>query len=171
MGKRSNFARNPRDWYPTPEVAVFPLLPFLPDNFEFSEPFAGDGVLIDHLEKAGGKCLLKSDIEPLRADIQKKDFFEITYFPAMVITNSPWDRKILHPLIDHLIFHTDEFWLLFDASWPFTKQSSPYMEHCSDMVAIGRLKWIPDSKMTGKDDCAWYKFTKSKVSYTKFHGR
>ena len=29
MGKRSSFERIPRDFYPTPEAAVPPLLPFL----------------------------------------------------------------------------------------------------------------------------------------------
>ena len=31
MGKRSNFERNPRDFYPTPKEAVIPLLPHLPE--------------------------------------------------------------------------------------------------------------------------------------------
>lgn len=143
----------------------------MPDKFDFSEPFAGNGALIDHLEKIGGNCLLKSDIEPQRDDIQQIDFFTLDKFPATVITNSPWDRKILHPIIDKLITETDECWLLFDANWQYTKQSSQYIKYCERIVAIGRLKWFPDSKMTGKDDAAWYKFTNKKHEYTRFYGR
>ena len=32
------------------------------------------------------------------------------------------------------------------------------MNHCTDIVPIGRLKWEPGSKYTGKDNCAWYRF-------------
>ena len=38
MGKRSDFERIPRDYYPTPYSAVEPLLPHLPENFTFAEP-------------------------------------------------------------------------------------------------------------------------------------
>ena len=48
MGKRSEFERIPRDYYPTPYSAVQPLLPHLPDRFEFAEPCAGDMRLIEH---------------------------------------------------------------------------------------------------------------------------
>jgi hypothetical protein len=171
VGKRSDFVRIERDWYATPYVAILPLLPHLPEKFEFTEICAGNGALIDHLEKHGGTCVLKTDIEPQRSDIIQKDFFEITHFPAMPILNPPWNRKILHPLMDHLLKHTDEFWLLFDSDWAYTKQSSEYMVHCEKIVAIGRLKWIEGSTMTGKDNCAWYKFTKETHEYSKYFGR
>jgi hypothetical protein len=38
------------------------------------------------------------------------------------------------------------------------------------VVSVGRVKWIPDSKMTGKDNCAWYHFAPGD-SPTVFHGR
>jgi hypothetical protein len=171
MGKRSDFVKNPRDFYETPLQAVIPLLPYLPKTFEFSQPCAGSGQLVDHLEKHGGHCLWKSDIYPLRPDIQPIDFFSIASFPAPVIENPPWDRKFLHPMIDRLLELSDDyFWLLFDADWIHTKQSAAYMKYCSDIVSVGRVKWIPDSKMTGKDNCCWYRFS-AKTSQTIFHGR
>ncbi len=171
MGKRSDFEKNPRDFYETPIEAVIPLLPFLQKDFKFSQPCAGAGKLVDHLEKHGGQCLLKSDIHPMRSDITKLDFFAITKFPAPVIENPPWNRKFLHPMIERLLDVSDyHFWLLFDADWKHTKQSSKYIKYCSDIVSIGRLKWIPDSKMTGKDNCCWYKFSKN-TNQTIFHGR
>jgi hypothetical protein len=50
MGKRSDFQRKPRDFYPTPFAAVEPLIGHLPRKFKFSEPCAGDGQLCRHLE-------------------------------------------------------------------------------------------------------------------------
>ena len=88
----------------------------------------------------------------------------------MFITNPAWDRKILHPLITHLS-NLAPIWLLFDADWMHTKQSKAYMHRCAKIVSVGRIKWIPDSKMTGKDNCAWYLFDKNKWEETRFYGR
>lgn len=52
-----------------------------------------------------------------------------------------------------------------------TRQSAPLMHNCRKIVSVGRVKWIPGSKMTGKDNCAWYLFTKEKAAHTEFHGR
>ena len=62
MGKRSDFDRAPRDFYPTPREAVLPLLPHLGQRTLFSEPCAGDGALVDHLQAAGHLCIFESDI-------------------------------------------------------------------------------------------------------------
>ena len=40
MGKRSDFERKPRDFYPTPFAAVEPLIQHLPQGFAFAEPCA-----------------------------------------------------------------------------------------------------------------------------------
>ena len=53
MGKRSNFERIPRDFYPTPLKAVPPLIPYLQGIRSFAEPCAGDGALVRHLESSG----------------------------------------------------------------------------------------------------------------------
>ena len=171
LGKRSSFARNPRDYYVTSRPAVIPLVPHLEKDFIFCEPFAGNGALIDHLESFGGKCLMKSDIEPQRSDIPMVDFFDIEQFPFPVISNPPWDRAILHPIIDKLLEEKNHFWLLFDADWAHTKQSREYMPFCQKIVSVGRVKWIPESKMTGKDNCCWYQFSPEKRYSTEFFGR
>lgn len=174
MGKRSNFERVPRDFYPTPKEAVLPLLPHLPKKFMFREPCAGDGALMDHL-KPQGVCLAGSDINPQRADIVPLDALTLeerhVYGCEYIITNPPWDRRVLHPLIDR--FRTLlSTWLLFDADWMHTKQASGYLKHCDMIVSVGRVKWIPDSKMTGKDNCAWYRFRDDNhACITEFIGR
>jgi hypothetical protein len=174
LGKRSDFERKPRDFYPTPMEAVEPLLPHLPKTFDFAEPCAGNGVLIDHLELNGGICMWASDIEPQNKSIHKNDYLEIgeneMFESEYIITNPPWDRKILHPMIEHFAKQKPT-WLLFDADWMHTKQSQPYMPFLHKIVSVGRIKWF--GNMTGKDNCAWYLFDKQTppVFGTFFYGR
>jgi len=175
MGKRSNrFARVDRDFYPTPWAAVEPLLPHLQANTRFVEPCAGDGRLVKHLESAGHKCRYACDIEPQSVWVSQRDAFDISEIRSVkaecIITNPPWDRKFLHPFIEQCV-GLGPTWLLFDADWMHTKQSAPYMQNCSMIVSVGRVKWIEDSKMTGKDNCAWYRFETQKPRLTRFVGR
>ena len=165
MGKRSSFIRRERDFYPTPYEAVVPLLFHLESVSAFCEPCAGDGTLINHLVKHNHICKEAWDIQPQRLDIKQRDALvsqhtkpPIDYF----ITNPPWDRKILHPLIDNL---SNQYptWLLFDADWMHTKQSVNYMKRGLKIVSVGRIKWIPNTKMTGKDNCCWYLFSGRKL--------
>jgi len=107
MGKRSDFERKPRDFYPTPREAIEPLIPHLNKHFTFTEPCAGNGVLIDHLESNGGYCVWASDIEPQKEGIVSMDFSEIELvemneaFAAQslaVIQELDLDPKAVNPL-------------------------------------------------------------------------
>ena len=171
MGKRSNFERIPRDFYPTPIEAVYPLLEHLEEDFLFAEPCAGDGTLIDHLERKG-VCMWASDIEPQAEGIFAYNYDQITEEELIeaeyIITNPPWDRKILHPLIEHFSLQRPT-WLLFDADWVHTKQSVPYIKYLHKIVSVGRIKWF--GNMTGKDNCAWHLFDKKSSQTTEFFGR
>ena len=171
MGKRSDFERIPRDFYPTPETAVLPLLPHLAPGTRFAEPCAGDGRLIDHLRRAGHVCEWASDIEPRRDDIHENDAETCGIGAAdCYITNPPWDRKVLHPIILNLSRHAPT-WLLFDADWMHTKQSAPFMPLLKKIVSVGRVKWIEDSPHTGKDNCCWYLFDASEETAAQFNAR
>lgn len=171
MGKRSNFERVERDFYPTPYEAVVPLLDHLEPSTWFVEPCAGDGALVNHLRQHEHVCLSATDIFPNGHWIDKLDVFDAEIGNAdCFITNPPWDRTILHPLIGHLAKQAPT-WLLFDADWMHTKQSVPYLDHLAMVVSVGRVKWIPGSKMTGKDNCCWYLFVPEKVGSTEFVGR
>lgn len=175
MGKRSNFERVERDFYQTPYEAVVPLLPHLPDHLHYWEPCAGDGALIRHI---GRGCVSCSDIEPKGLDgwMQQLDALSVTESAVnasgadYIITNPPWDRKLLHPMIEHFC-QLKPTWLLFDADWLHTKQSARFMPWLVKIVSVGRVKWIPDSKMTGKDNCAWYLFDARHTGGTEFVGR
>lgn len=164
MTKRAfnKFERNPRDYYPTPEGAVLPLLPFLNPGRTILEPCAGDGRLASHLEKhLKDVFIYMSDIEPQYEDIEKIDMFDWTPFQLKswdcVITNPPWQRDILHRMIEHFAPNVPT-WLLFDADWFYTKQAQKYKPYLYKIVSVGRVKWIEDSKSVGFDNCAWYLF-------------
>jgi len=164
MGKRSNFKRRKNDQYMTwDERAVKPLIPHLPMGAVYAEPCCGDMSLAKNLGKYGLVCGYASDIEPSAQcpesssvdamtlsddDISKCDY---------IITNPPWTREILHPMLDHFR-KMKPTWLLFDADWAHTKQSKQYMPYCWKIVSVGRVRWIPNSAMDGKDNVCWYQF-------------
>lgn len=165
MGKRSSFERRPMDAYQTIDPrAVTALLPFLEGVGTFAEPCCGDLRLVNRLEQCGLVCNYYSDIE------RGHDALEAKHFDAdAIITNPPWTRAILHPMIQHFQSIAPT-WLLFDADWAHTKQAAPYLPHCSHIVSVGRLKWIEGSKNTGKDNCAWYRFDARHATGPRFFG-
>lgn len=175
MGKRSSFERKARDFYPTPIEAVIPLMPHLPVSFTFAEPCAGDARLalhIDTLSDSKAICTLLSDIEPQDGGVEKIDAFDVV-IPGnteYIITNPPWDRKLLHPMIERFA-DIRPTWLLFDANWMFTRQARPYLQYCEKIVTIGRVKWIEGTNKAGKDDSCWYLFDKKFSGNTTFFGR
>jgi hypothetical protein len=175
MGKRSNFDRIPRDFYPTPPEAVAPLIPHLRHGDMFCEPCAGDGALIRALESHGMSCASATDIEPRAAGIVQLDALtdDLDCFLGScewIITNPPWDRKVLHPMIEHFS-RLSPTWLLFDADWVHTRQAAPFMPMLRKVVSVGRVKWIKDSPHTGKDNCAWHLFDQGGSGPCEFFGR
>lgn len=174
MGKRSDFTRRKHDAYDTPREAVRPLLRHLPPTFTYWEPCAGAGDLIEAL--TGGNCVAASDIEPRPAKgfewIATHDAMKVPFAPPetdYIITNPPWSRPLLHPMIDHFR-KMRPTWLLFDADWAHTKQAAPYLKYCHKIVSVGRVKWIADSPHTGKDNAAWYLFDEA-AGDAKFYGQ
>jgi hypothetical protein len=174
MGKRSNFERNPRDFYRTPLEAVAPIYPFLDDVQTYSEPCAGDGAMIRALNASGLICSSAFDIEPqsIGIDIQDALLLEEHHVDGadVIITNPPWDRAILHPLIERFS-DLRPTWLLFDADWMHTKQSRAFLPRLRKIVSIGRVQWF--NKTAGKDNACWYLFDKQspRPNPTRFYGR
>ena len=166
MGKRSNFERRPADFYPTPRAAVLPLIPYLRNIRTFAEPCAGDGALVAHLESFGLRCVYAGDIRGGR------DALALDQYGAAdcIITNPPYTRKLMHRLIAHFK-RIAPTWLLLETDWASTLQAMPFLPSCSDIVTIGRVKWIEGSKYTGKDNHAWYRFDIRHKSGPVFHGR
>lgn len=173
MSKRADgkFERNPRDFYITPPEAVEPLIAHLPPGATFDEPCAGNGSMVNALEHHGMICTGASDLEPQCDGIEQFDAFDIEQTDARYfISNTPWDRKILHPLIVHLS-DIAPTWLLFDADWMHTVQAKQYLKRCSDIVSVGRVSWMGNG-VSGFDNCSWYLFDSSE-NYTSqnFYGR
>jgi hypothetical protein len=168
MGKRSTFERRERDFYATPYSAIPPLLPHLRGIRTFAEPCAGEGHLVGHLQRHGFICSYEGDIST-GDDALALPFWEDATFDA-IISNVPWRRDILHPMIERFM-RIAPTWLLLDADWSHTKQSAPFLDQCSHIVSVGRLKWIEDSKYTGKDNAAWYRFHSQHVGGPRFVGR
>jgi len=178
MGRRSSMARRPMDAYDTPAVAVLPLLAHLPGRGLFCEPCAGRGDLIAAIaEASGGRCLCPSawDSAPRAPDTARRDALRLGRADLLgasrIITNPPWTRALLHPLIVHLSALAPT-WLLFDAEWLHTRQAVPMLPLLRCVVSVGRLRWIPGSAHTSKDSCAWYLFDAATAGQgTAFHGR
>jgi hypothetical protein len=171
MGKRSDFERVPRDFYPTPESAVLPLLPHLSDKTYYIEPCAGDAALLTPLMRAGHACIGMFDIESPLTAVKYADARTHEYdWAECFITNPPWARDVLHPIILNLSRQLPT-WLLFDADWMHTRQSAPFMPFLRKIVSVGRVKWIPDSPFTGKDNCCWYLFDQTSEAPAQFIGR
>ena len=122
----------------------------------FAEPCCGDGDLVQHLEPFG-----------LVADALGLDHYGAC---DAIITNPPYTRDLMHRLIVHFQ-GTAPTWLLLETDWMSTLQAMPYLGHCSDIVTIGRVKWIEDSKHTGKDNHAWFRFDASHKGATAIHRR
>ncbi|MET4198752.1 hypothetical protein [Bradyrhizobium sp. LA6.12] len=166
MGKRSNFERREADFYPTPRAAVLPLVQHLRGTRTFAEPCAGDGDLVRHLESFGLRCVYAGDIR------SGQDALAVNSYGAAdaIITNPPYTRVVMHALIAHFE-RIAPTWLLLEHDWAQTMQAAPFMRACSHIVAVGRLKWIPGSKFTGKDNYAWFRFDPRHTSRPVFHGR
>lgn len=175
MAKRSSgqFERVEKDFYRTPPEAVLPLLPFLERHTTFVEPCAGDGILADTLVGHGHICHAAFDIDPKAPGIRRGDARRVRWATkrGVWITNPPWTRSILHPLITHLSAQAP-LWMLFDADWLHTRQATPFLPLLRKVVSVGRVKWIEDTDMMGKDNSMWALFDGTRPrSFTEFHGR
>jgi hypothetical protein len=153
MGKRSHFERIAREDYTTPAAAVAPLLQWLPQGSRYLEPCVGGASrLVEHLTSAGHILVsahdLPTDARSARYGIPPG---------AVIITNPPWSRPVLHEIIVNLSDQA-QTWLLIDADWVHTQQSIPYQLRLRMIVSVGRVRWIPNSPYDGKDNCCWHLF-------------
>lgn len=167
MGKRSSFERVPRDLYKTPWEPVVALSPYITDITAFAETCAGDGTLVRHLERLGHECSYACDSAPEHGLIGERydammlnadDLGDCSH----IVTNPPWPGKGRdgQPTMD-LIRHLSVLkptWLLLQADFAHNAYAAEVMAYCGVIVSVGRVKWMPDSEFTGKDNCAWYLF-------------
>lgn len=183
MGKRSAFKRREQDFYPTPREAVERVLPDLEHDLNvfggFIEPCVGDGALRNHIAELRDvwDCWYTLDIAPRFVGAQEGDATDretMEYakrFAGLIITNPPWSFE---PLTEMLTLWRElgfTAWVLLSADFAHNVRSGPYMSYCTDIVPVGRLKWMPNSKYASKDNNAWYRFESSGDHTTRFHPR
>jgi hypothetical protein len=152
MGKRSSFERIPRDFYPTPQAAVPPLLPHLRGVRSFAESCCGDGALV-LWKQTGCTVSMRATSRPgkLRSLLR--------------VTARWWTRSLLIHLThapscmrSSPIFNAS---LLIDLDWAATKQAAPYLVSCTNIVSVGRLCLFPETKTAGKQNFGWFPFERA----------
>jgi hypothetical protein len=187
MSKRhpNKFEKVPKDFYATfDERAYDPLfnsnIVIKNPMFRFYEPCAGELDMVDNLVKRGLTCAGYSDVRETKRSKVVKDALELTKKDLngadCIITNPPWtldQRRVLLSMLDHFLLSLEKTTIfLLDADWMHTKNASFHLgKYCTDIVSVGRLKWMPDTTMDGTDNCAWYKFVPHKTRPILFHPR
>jgi hypothetical protein len=162
MGKRSSFACIPRDHYPTPMMAVEPLVPHLRAEGirSFAEPCDGGkhgGHLVQHLESFGFVCAYRADIADGGRDAHLITAQDVRGSDA-IITNPPHSRTLMHELLLCFVAINLPVWLLVDLDWVSNLAAAPYLSKCSDVIPIGRVKWVPGTEHSGKENYGWLRF-------------
>jgi hypothetical protein len=144
---------------------VLPLVPWLAGIRTFAEPCCGEGDLVRHLESFGLRCVYAGDIATgqdalkLTAANYNDADAGITNPPFKYPEDHKYSTRLLRDLIRRFLDIGVPFWLLLPHDWSANKNSASYLRFCSDIVAVGRVKWIPNSKYNGgMDNSAWYRF-------------
>lgn len=187
MGKRSDFKKRANDKYCTPEKPILDLLKrdrVKPHN-GYIEPFAGKNRMVNVLNDNGFECKGAYDIAPMAEGIDTLDALDLTTEhlrgASYIISNPPWTRELLHPILTHFITLPVSTWLLFDADWMHTTQNKAakatgsmntpqLLEYCTEIISIGRVSWM-ENGTSGKDNCCWYNFCPFKSGFPLFKGR
>lgn len=181
MGKREDIKKpkSPRDFYATTDPdAVKPLLPFVKGK-TYAEPCYGQGDLVRLIGK-NASCILMSDIEPHEDFWQPIDAstMELEWLTVIgvdcIITNPPFSKALLLPIMDHLMQSGIPLWLLLPSDISHNKYMRPYMKKCKTVVSVGRLCWFLDEvtgkRVKGVDNYQWMEFVNYSTP-TVFHGR
>lgn len=176
MGKRSNFPKKDKDFYGTVDKKV------LKDSFlgyikgkTYAEPCYGHGDL-EGLLLPYAQLRFKCDIRATNVACKVQDALATTKEQVkdcdIIITNPPFSRDVLLPMIDHFI-SLKPTWLLLPADYMHNQYFKPYMEKCSRVVSIGRICWFPTDegkRVASTDNFCWYFWQKGATSdtYTVF---
>jgi hypothetical protein len=164
----SKFARADHDFYRTPAKAVPSLIPYLRASGirTFAEPCCGEGDLIRHLESFGLRCVYRGDIATGQDALATERYGELRF--DAIITNPPFSHK--RELIAHFL-RIAPTWLLLPVDFTCNENAATLMVNCSDVVPIGRVKWIAGTKHGSFENFVWLRFDARHVSRPVIHGR
>jgi hypothetical protein len=177
MGKRSDFERVGKDFYPTIDpTCLTPFFRSIMSDVNYAEPCYGGGDLEKLMWFAN--CVYKSDIENRYVGAIEKDALDLTEedlsAAEVIVTNPPYSRKILLPLIEHFT-SLKETWLLLPADILHNQYFADYVNSARLILSVGRLYW-QENRIKGKDNYCWIQWTKgamytSTVAAPEFLGR
>ena len=158
MGKYSDFERVEKDFYPTidPNAISQSFIEAIRGK-SYAEPCYGDGDLEDLLMEIA-VCRWRSDIRKTVGSSVVMDAMAMTKNEVkncdLIITNPPYTRNALLPMIDHFI-SLRPTWLLLPADTMHNKYFSRYIDLSSKIYPVGRLYWN-ENKVRGKNNFCWY---------------
>ena len=136
---------------------------------EYAEPCAAlktDGPrLIDHLSPHGFRCVHDTDVR------SGTDALTLGPLSVPILTNTPHARPLMHAMFAHFMAIAPFTWALVDFNWLATIQAAPFIPNCSDVVVIGRVRWIPGSRDMSKDDYAWLRLDAKHTAGPVIHAR
>lgn len=180
IGKRSDFELVKRDFYPTIDPKAHEVIAPLIKGKSYAEPCYGAGDLVSGIHKVLGTnlCAYTSDIEPVDGLVETKDAMELTRGDLgecdLIVTNPPFTKKVLLPMLDHFIT-LKPTWLLLPADLMHNKYFKSYMDKCTQVHSIGRLCWFykDGKRVASTDNFAWYFWPEhgATTEATEFIGR
>lgn len=143
MSKRNqSFERIPKDFYGTVDSRAIPpnLLKHIRGK-TYAEPFYGEGDLEDLLMDVA-TCKWRSDIRETVGCSSVRDALTLTLSDLegcdLIISNPPYQKDVLLPLIDNLTT-LKPLWLLLPSDLMFNGYMVPYMKQCERVISVGRL--------------------------------
>ena len=105
----------------------------------FCESCAGNYDLVRHLESFGLRCVSSGDIT------RGQDALRVERFDAPVITNPPFSRNLLLPLLEHFVATAPSTWLLLPADFAHVAYARPYLSRCTAIVTARWARWFGGS--------------------------
>ncbi len=176
MGKYSNFERAEKDFYPTidPNAIVTGLVNSIRGK-TYAEPCYGEGDLEDQLMEVA-VCKWRSDIRKTVGSSVVMDAMTLTDKDLngcdLIITNPPFTRQVLLPMIEHFV-SLRPTWLLLPADLMHNIYFSPYVSKAREIISVGRLYWS-ENEVRGKQNFCWYFWPSGGAEtweHTEFIGR
>lgn len=168
MSKRSDFPKVEKDFYRTCDGKAIPpkLVEFIRGK-TYCEPFYGQGDLEDLLMDIA-TCTWRSDIRETVGCSKVMDAMCLAKEDVdrcdLTISNPPYTKSVLLPLIDHLV-SLKPTWLLLPADMVHNKYFVPYMKGCSKVISIGRLCWFPKDgkRVASTENYSWHFWPKGSL--------